>query len=100
MKKDVEKRLMNLESNKPAEGFHEVVQKEICRKSQEDKEEEALIESKKNNIIYFQLPENDSESTVERMKSDFDLLMEAHDPNVIKSEQIKTIFRVGNKNQD
>ena len=95
--KEFERRLILCESNKNTGDVQEAVQKELDRKIEVEKEEEKLVESKKNNLIYFRLPESESDSTEERIKSDFQLLKSAHDENIIKPDQIKTIFRVGKK---
>ena len=95
--KEIEKRIDACEATKNTSNVEKIVQEEVCRKNQEDKEEEKLIESKKANIVYFNVPESNDEDISERMKFDFGTLNKVHDNDVIKHSQISNIYRVGKK---
>ena len=95
--KEVEKRILQCETKKPAEDVNQLVQERVNKDIQVSREEEKLIESKKCNIIYFKVPESTSDDPGTRMKHDFDLLNKAHKNDFAKHDEIETCFRVGKK---
>ena len=60
-------------------------------------EEQQLIEKKKNNLIYFHMPESNEPATDQRMKHDFDLLKELYGPVDVPATDMLNIYRVGKK---
>ena len=73
------------------------IREQISRQTEEDKKEEKLIDAKKNNMVYFSVPESGSDSVEERIKHDYQQIREAHDEDIIHHNQIETMFRVGKK---
>ena len=63
-------------------------------KSSDEKE---WIEKKKNNLIYFKIPESASEDPAERLKNDFGKLQEMYGSDKVNPIHINQIFRVGKK---
>ena len=55
-------------------------------------EEQALIEKKKNNMIYFNMPESDKTEISDRMKHDYELLKQLYQPNTFNATDIQNIF--------
>ena len=62
-------------------------------------EEQLLIEKKKNNLIYFHLPESNEPEIDLRMKHDYDLLKELYRPSDVPAADILNIYRVGKKSE-
>ena len=58
-----------------------------------------LIESKKSNLIYFNIPESDSDNISDRMKHDFKLVSETYKNVKIDHTDITTLYRVGKKSE-
>ena len=104
MKEEMEEKLKNMdrritvcESREPVGLGASEIREEITKQTEQEKKEEKLIELKKNNIVYFGVPESNNDSVEVRMKHDYDLVSEAHDENIINHDQIETMFRVGKK---
>ena len=64
-----------------------------------DPEELQLIEKKKNNLIYFRIPESNSEENEDRMKHDFEKLKEMYGESEIAPSDVSNLFRVGKKGE-
>ena len=62
-------------------------------------EEEKLIERKKNNLIYFKIPEINSESIEARIRHDFERLKDINGEDNIDAQEISNVFRVGKKSE-
>ena len=97
--KNFEIRLSTLESTSSNKTVAEKVEEQFKRTTEKDKEEADLIKEKEQNLIYFNIPENGSDSVSERMKHEFMLLSEAY-RNELKHDQISSIFRVGKKGEN
>ena len=93
---EFEKRVTLIESGSSAKSVSEKIEKEVKKTNEQDKEELELIRSKEKNLVYFNLPESNSEDTSDKMLDDFKLLNEAY-KNEIKQNQISNLFRVGKK---
>ena len=98
--KEFESRISACEASKVPRNVEQVVQNEVNRKSQLDREEEKLIEMKKTNIVYFNVPESNDESLSDRVKFDYEKLKEIHEEDMIKHTDIQNIFRVGKKQEN
>ena len=61
------------------------------------RQENDLIESKKSNLIHFNIPESDCENAGDRMKEDFALVNAAYDDLELRPTNVYTLFRVGKK---
>ena len=64
-----------------------------------DGEREA-IEKKKNNLIYFKIPESSSDNVENRLKHDFECLQKVYDTDFVMHNDISNLFRVGKKNEN
>ena len=64
------------------------------------RQENDLIESKKSNLIYFNIPESDCENAADRMKEDFALVNATYDDLELRPTDVYTLFRVGKKMND
>ena len=58
-------------------------------------EEQQLIEKKKNNLIFFNIPESNSDSIETRLLFDFKCLSEIYGARNVKKADISNLFRVG-----
>ena len=63
-------------------------------------EETTLIDKKKNNLIYFRIPESDSEEIEQRIKHDFESIVNLYAPETVTPNEISNIFRVGKKSDN
>lgn len=78
----------------------EVSDQSVIRSFEVDREETELIEAKKCNLIYFNVPESSKEESTDRMKDDFKLLTESYSDTKIVPNDINAIFRVGKKDDN
>ena len=62
-------------------------------------EEKALIEKKKGNLIYFNIPESSNDEIEDRIKYDYQCLREIYGSNIVKTDHISNLFRVGKKTE-
>ena len=62
-------------------------------------EEQLLIEKKKNNLIYFHLPESNDPDIDQRIKHDYDLFKKLYSPSDVSASDILNIYRVGKKTE-
>jgi len=62
-------------------------------------EEKAAIDRKKLNLIYFKIPESNSDEIEHRLKDDYEKLVEIYGAENVKPSDINGIFRVGKKSQ-
>ena len=94
---EYDKRLLNVEtaSNKPNNVEQKIVE-QVKRSNDEDKEEHELIKAKEQNIIFFNVPESESDIVAERMKSDFELVKTAYNGELNHTD-ISSMYRVGKK---
>ena len=76
-------------------GNHEILSENVLTR-----EKSELIETKKANLIYFNVPESKNEDVGERMKHDFEMLSSAYQNEKIDHSDITTIFRVGKRIAD
>ena len=93
---DFEKRLISVECSSSPTSVTNQIEQQVKKTTELDKEEVELIKSKEQNLVYFNVPESDSETPGEKMKHDFKLLNEAH-KNEMQHNHISNIFRVGKK---
>ena len=91
-----EKRLTVCEANLEAGNVVKKIEEQVKKSSVVDKEELDLRKSKEENLIFFGLPESESDTIAERMKSDFSFLNNAYQ-NSLKSDDITSLFRIGKK---
>ena len=96
---EIEKRLTLCEVANQRGDVKKSIEEEVRKSSEKDSEELALIKSKEQNLVYFNIPEKDDESIAERMKHDYKILCEAYDQN-IDNKEISSIFRVGKKDDN
>ena len=104
IRSDMEKKLKDFDARiKSLETRENSVSKEvgdIVTERMASCEEQLLIERKKNNMIYFHLPESNESEINSRMKHDYDLLKELYRPADILATDILNIFRVGKKTEN
>ena len=96
---DIEQRLQKCEKvENPVltSAIKKVVNQSIPSKAINDERE--AIEKKKNNLIFFKIPESSSEIVEDRLKHDFDCLRELYQPEFVEQNEINNLFRVGKKN--
>lgn len=63
-----------------------------------DEEEAKLREKKKMNLIFFNIPEEDGDSVIDKMKADFNKIKEAYEDKVeLKEADIINVIRIGKK---
>ena len=65
-----------------------------------DDEELKLQEKKKNNLIFFKVPEKEFETNDELLIDDFTKLKEICEPIEIQEKDISQLFRIGKKNTE
>ena len=77
-----------------------VVESEVERNGDSTKLEYELIESKKCNIVYYNVPESSKNESADRMKDDFDLITKSYSETAIAHTDVTSIFRVGKKDDN
>ena len=77
-----------------------VVDYEVKRNGDSTKLEYELIESKKCNIVYYNVPESSKNESADRMKDDFDLITKSYSETAIAHTDVTSIFRVGKKDDN
>ena len=77
-----------------------VVESEVERNGDSTKLEYELIESKKCNIVYYNVPESSKNESADRMKDDFDLIKKSYSETDIAHTDVTSIFRVGKKDDN
>lgn len=88
-----------IEKNQQIEStIKKVVQQSIP--SVASKSETELIEKKKCNLIFFKIPESNSENVETRIKHDYDCMKQVIGEQNTDPTDIVNIFRVGKKNED
>ena len=60
-------------------------------------DEMELIETKKSNLIYFNVPESSDENISNRMKHDYNMLKNMYKDTSLEHNEIISLFRVGKK---
>ena len=106
---EVEQKIKNLESRvqkveKPEENpvITTVIEKVLERKlptNMPNLDEKMLVEKKRDNLIYFNIPESSSDDIEQRIKHDFECIQEIYGEDVAKKDDISNIFRVGKKSE-
>ena len=93
-----ESRLKTVEDSCMNQQVEQMVEKVIEKKlpTCEAITERELVEKKKNNLIYFNLPESSSENPEERINHDFECFSKVLGPSVDPTD-ISNIFRIGKK---
>ena len=77
--KDIEQRLAHCEVQKSSSDVSHTIQEQVAKDYTLSREEERLIESKKCNLVFFNVPECTAESPGDRMKEDYKALNDAYD---------------------
>ena len=95
-------RLKKFETKKDTPEFESPVQNIVQKalpnlNNKESDEEKMLIEKKKSNLIYFNIPESQENDMSQRLKHDYERLKEIYGEEKIKATDIANIFRVGQK---
>ena len=70
--KDIDARIKSLESRENSNVKSDI--EKIVSEKMASCEEQALIDKKKNNLIYFNIPESDAADISDRMKHDYNQL--------------------------
>ena len=96
----VEDRIAVLEARKGGENVEDLVRETISKDVSLNPDEQKLIDAKRCNLIYFNLPESDIEDIGEKMKHDYRKLRSLYRDNFATPENIDSCYRVGKKNED
>ena len=99
---DFDKRLRSCEQWDENQNMRSTIKKVVqeTMPSNDVKEEAALIEKKKSNLIFFKIPEGCDDNIETRIKHDYDCLAEIFGEQNIEPTDIANIFRVGKKNEE
>ena len=95
---EIEKRVASCEETGSKKSVEQAVQ-EVNRSMEQNSEEKELIESKKRNLVYFNVPESTEDSPADRMKYDFGKLEEAYKNEALAHNDIETLYRVGKRGE-
>ena len=99
---DIEVRLKSCEKIEKNPNITSTIEKVVkdTIPSMNNNEENALIEKKKCNMIYFHIPESDDENVAERIKHDYERFVDLYGSDTARKEDIDNIYRVGKKSTD
>ena len=93
----IENKIKKLENSNFQPEINSAVEKVMSEKKPSTDNEKELIKKKRNNLIYFNIPESSSENIEDKLKHDFGMLEQIYGRNYLKSENIENLFRVGKK---
>ena len=94
---EIEKKFDQFSTAAPTSSQNQIIT-QIQQITTADKNEAELREAKKCNLVYFNVPESDSDDAAERMRHDYKLVSEAYDNQVLRHEEINALYRIGKKN--
>ena len=108
LKTDMEKKLLDFEvriqnCEKPernpdmTSAIERVVDRKLPTVNAESDTEKELIEKKRYNLIYFNVPKCHDDDIETRLKQDFDCIKNMYGPNNVSKDHISNIFRIGKK---
>ena len=99
---DFDNRIRSFEEVENNPNITSVVQKVVrdSLPSTESTQERELIEKKKNNLIFFKVPESNDENPESRIKDDYKCLSDIFGQQNIDPEDISNIFPVGKKSEE